>query len=339
MTNMQFSCDGCSKNIPPNNPRVRCVDCEDYDMCTNCAIGERFSGAHTVAHRTRIFKISGGGRQVSIPCSTAIVYGSDGAPSIAATVPEPVYNPPPPLPPRQANSSLDNANIHPTLMATGWGPFFNADMSPTPVFSTLMYAIMNYLDTGHTGHLVPEAFSKFLDDQGYPLDGNTWKSNLVQRSRKAKEDVADAALRRVCDLYSIEYILQPRPRNSDDLAGQLQGMSVSGGTMPLMTLKGFMDITTIEMLCDPSAEWGNISRAIRMYDLPAVRGWGDVPRSVLPDAPDARMEAKVAQVSVVSREQAQRRVEASRVRLQLRAQGEQNAMDLLDDRRYYYTYR
>ncbi|KAJ7137511.1 hypothetical protein C8R43DRAFT_1019559 [Mycena crocata] len=336
MTVMTFSCDGCSKSIPATDPRIQCVDCENYDLCSNCAVGERFTGTHTAAHRTRVFKISGGGRQAAVPSSIAIVYG--GGPPVAT----PATNRtsiPPPLPSRQSNSSGNTSTSSPTQMVAGWGPFFYADMSPTPVFSQLMHTIMTYLDTGRTGHLVPEAFSKFLDDQGYVGGANVWKANLIERGGKTKEDVADVELRRVFDLFSIEYILHPRPRGSNDLAGQFQGMTVSGGTMPLLTLKGFMDITAVEMLCDPSAEWGNLSRALKVYDIPALRGWGAVPRTILPEGPDPRMKAQVARATEVSRQQGQRDIEASRVRLMLEQQGQQNAMDLLDDRRYYYTYR
>ncbi|KAJ7658173.1 hypothetical protein DFH06DRAFT_1327459 [Mycena polygramma] len=223
------------------------------------------------------------------------------------------------------------------------------DMSPTPVFVQLMTSILAYLDTGRTGHLVPEAYSRFLDDQAYIGEANTWKAGLIPRACQITEDIADMALKRAYDLFSIEHILRPRPRNpnatGDDLTRQLQAMgtappaSVSGGMMPLLTLKGFMDITAIEMLCDPSTEWGSMARVVQAYDLPEVQAWGELPRSVLPDQPDPRMKARVARATTVSRDQGAQALEASRTRLMLQAQGEQNAMDLLDDRRYYYTYR
>jgi hypothetical protein len=57
--------------------------------------------------------------------------------------------------------------------ATGWGPFFLEDLSPSPAFAQLMSAILTYLDTGRTGYLVPEAYSRFLDDQAYVGDNNS----------------------------------------------------------------------------------------------------------------------------------------------------------------------
>jgi hypothetical protein len=161
-----------------------------------------------------------------------------------------------------------------------------------------------------------------------PITVHTGKHNLVARRGKSKEDVADAALKHVYDLHSIEYVLRPRPGSG----------SGNSNTMPLLTLKGLMDLTALEMLSDPSTEWGSISRVINTYDLPAVRGWGALPRSVLPNVPDPRITERVARVLAAEAKEHERRLEASRVKLMLQAQGEQNALDLLDDRRYTYRY-
>ncbi|KAJ6505677.1 hypothetical protein C8R47DRAFT_1192355 [Mycena vitilis] len=339
-----FSCDVCKSSIGLQDPRIHCLDCPDYDLCAKCAVSGRDSGTHSVGHRTQVFKTSGGGALAPVLSSATIFYGATSAS-------------PPPLPPRhfpgtpQSTSSISTLSsvASSTYTAVGWAPFFTMDMSPTPVFVQLMTSILAYLDTGRTGHLVPEAYSRFLDDQAYVGGANTWKAGLIPRAGQITEDIADMALKRAFDLFSIEYILRPRPRNPnatvDDLTRQLQAMgttppaSVSGGMMPLLTLKGFMDITAIEMLCDPSTEWGSMARVVRSYDLPEVQAWGELPRSVLPDQPDPRMKARVARATTVSRNQGAQALEASRVRLMLQAQGEQNALDLLDDRRYYYTYR
>ncbi|KAJ7828925.1 hypothetical protein B0H14DRAFT_3718272 [Mycena olivaceomarginata] len=354
-----FSCDVCKTRIGLKDPRIHCLDCADYDLCANCAVGERVTGTHVLVHRTRVFKISGGDALDAVPSSAVIVYMEVNhvpVPLPAPVSPSHTSPSPPPLPRRLSEASthrassgvstlsLVGASAYTQLytppqpytapasvspqppMASGWGPFFAEDMSPSPVFMQLMSSILAYLDTGRTGHLVPEAYSRFLDDQAYVADGNAWKKNLVAGKGQTKEDTADKALKRVYDLFSIEYILHPRP------------VSSCGGMMPLLTLKGFMDITAVEMLCEPSTEWGNISRVIKAYDLPSVQGWGDLPRSVLPEEPHPQMTARVARVTAVSREQGKRALEAVRVRTMLQAQGEQNALDLLDDRRYYYTY-
>jgi hypothetical protein len=51
-------------------------------------------------------------------------------------------------------------------------------MDPTPVFTQLLDAIFVYLDTGRTGYLVPEAYSRFLIDQGYVGQENTCASPI-----------------------------------------------------------------------------------------------------------------------------------------------------------------
>ncbi|KAJ7640902.1 hypothetical protein B0H17DRAFT_1105209 [Mycena rosella] len=389
-----FSCDGCSRSISSKDPRIRCIDCPDYDLCANCAVGERFSGGHIAAHGTLVFRVSGGGSQTAIASSTAIVYagaGSLAAPpaaspvaspalsahtppvTVAESTPSPVPTPaaspplpppkrismPPPLPARQQRptssaSTLSAGGVSSYTMpprdeayspaptaptpvqpppsdVTGWGPFFLADLSPTPIFVHLMHTLFAYLDTGRTGFLVPEAYSHFLNDQGYVGEDNTWNANLIAgvgRSGKSKEQVADVALRRVFDLFSIEYTLRARSPNTP--AGD--------GRMPLLTPAGFVEITSIDILCDPSAHWGNLSRVLRLYDLPALRAWGALPRTVLPEEADPRMLARVEKVTKFSREQGQRELAAARVKAQMQAIGEQNAIDLLDDRRYYYTY-
>ncbi|KAJ7664569.1 hypothetical protein DFH06DRAFT_1324113 [Mycena polygramma] len=359
-----FSCDICKTSIGLQDPRIHCLDsdCPDYDLCAKCAVSGRHSGTHSVRHRTQVFETSGGGGLVPVLSSARIIYDDVPAhPSAGTLSVQATYAPssPPPLPPRRfsgvpTHQSTSSVSRLPSVGAGGyspggWAPFFTVDMAPTPVFVKLMTAILAYLDTGRTGHLVPEAFSRFLDDQAYIGEANTWKANLIPQVGQVMEDVADAALKRVYDLFSIEYILRPRPRNPnapvDDLTRQLQALgtappaSVSGGLMPLMTLKGFIDITTVEMLSDPSAEWGSISRAVKVYDLPEVRAWGDIPRSVLPDEPDPRMKARVARATAVSREQGARELEAAQVRAMFQAQASQNVLDLFDDRRHYYTYR
>lgn len=116
-------------------------------------------------------------------------------------------------------------------------------------------------------------------------------------------------------------------------------MAPKKGLMPLLTRKGFIDITTIEVLADPSKEWGHLRRALQMYDLPAIRGWGDLPRNVLPDYPDERMLQRVKNVTAFAQAKGQEELAAAQVEAQIRAQGRQNAIDLISDTRYVYTYR
>jgi hypothetical protein len=48
---------------------------------------------------------------------------------------------------------------------------------------------------------------------------------------------------------------------------------IQPGPMPLLTLKGFLDITSIKVLGDPLKEWENLSHIIRKYNLPRYRSW------------------------------------------------------------------
>jgi hypothetical protein len=169
----------------------------------------------------------------------------------------------------------------------------------------------------------------------------------------SKETMADKALKIAYDVFSIEHILQPRVQAPHvDPTGLTQTLrrtfgsafnpSVFGsagsasGPMPLLTRKGFIDIATIELLSDPSKHWGNMSRMLRKYNLPRYRTWGDLPRSVVPELPHPTMLERVAAVSKAATAKGERELEAMRAQSMLAAKGRQNALDLIDDRRYYY---
>ncbi|KAJ7253737.1 hypothetical protein B0H12DRAFT_1219159 [Mycena haematopus] len=477
-------CNLCLRAIAPTDPRINCLECHEYDLCANCAIGaEEFPGGHLATHRICVFRMSGGGAQAPVLSLSTIVYRIPGVVQVAAVEPisppltahessdsflppqKPVppadvvqppqvvqrvsppqspapstYTPTPPPPPVVQSPSLvrvsspqSPAPLPPVLPArqsmiissppprrnmiisslppsayirtpaaalaalaqtavektpennipiktevpailrpaaqpstsqggvsaytmpprdepppntprttsvapaappgtpppppNGWGPFFNADMSPTPVFTELMDAIFTYLDTRNTGNLTPEVYSRFLINQGYVGKQNIWHSNLVASMGKTKEECADAALKRAFDLFNIQYILRPRAREPTsppaDMKRQLQSFGASfaraltpaapaAGTMPLLTRAGFLSITTVEVLCDPSRHHTGLARVVQMYDLGApVRAWGALPRGVLPDEPDTRMLARVARVQATSREKQPDQVRAS----------------------------
>ena len=108
--------------------------------------------------------------------------------------------------------------------------------------------------------------------------------------------------------------------------------------MPAITRSGFIEFMRIEALSDPSREWGNFSRLLKKYNLPRYRGWGDLPRSVLPEVPDASMLARVASVAAFAQQKGQQELDAARAGAQIRAQGRQAALDLVSDRRVEYRY-
>ncbi|KAK7042123.1 hypothetical protein R3P38DRAFT_2888627 [Favolaschia claudopus] len=454
-----FGCNACLRAIPSTEPRVHCLECDGFDLCSVCALGvEESVGEHRLAHRTRVFRRSGGGVHPAVSSSgTMVVYRAleesqtsqafsplpplrevstdtplpalpplpSSSPPISrlvASTPQTGGIPAPPvLPPRQSTvlspqptsvstasfvdqGSIDGAAAHtvpardapqdpelpqlsgvssrrlgrsslsisslpqskyktatpppaqaatvaqelppprsdspqaPSMVArsaaalraststppppppppsTGWGPFFNPDMSPTPVFLTLVDAIFNYLDIRRTGNLTPEVYSSFLTNQGYVGNQNIWHSNLVASMGKSKEECADAALKRAFDLFGIQYLLRSRAREPTsppaDVKRQLQSFGASfaraltpstpaAGTMPLLTRAGFLNITAIEVLCDPSRHHTGLARIVQMYDLGPVRAWGVLPRDVLANEPDPRMLERIARVQAAARE-------------------------------------
>jgi hypothetical protein len=167
--------------------------------------------------------------------------------------------------------------------------------------------------------------------------------------------MADKALKNVYDLFSIDHMLQPRAQaphvDPTGLTQQfqqvlgsafhpslLQSSRSAAGPMPLLTRKGFIDITTVELLADPSKHWGNMSRMLRKYNLPRYRTWGDLPRSVVPELPHPMMLERVAAVTKVATQKGERELEAVRAEGMMKAKGRQNALDLIDGPRYYYQY-
>lgn len=110
--------------------------------------------------------------------------------------------------------------------------------------------------------------------------------------------------------------------------------------MPMLTKSGFIRITTLEMLLDPSPGLIRINRFSQCFNI--WRQWGDVPRSMVPDVPPsdlvASMEALKNHADAMTVARAQSRVNANAAKLGLRALGEANALRLLDPpgTRYYY---
>ncbi|KAJ7581176.1 hypothetical protein C8J56DRAFT_1057174 [Mycena floridula] len=372
-----FTCRCCSQNILPNLPRVHCSSCSVgngvtfLDLCANCALGDRFPDGHSATHQTTLFKFSGGD---TVPATVSERLVLTCSPSEHRSPPPfQAPGPPPPLPPRphrntQSFSRSSSQPVEPNFVApestnsvaNGWGPFFQPDMTPNPAFIAMMDAIFRYLDSTSnggplTGYLSPEAYSRFLDDQGY-LNSHTGKSNLTPDIvyGKAKEDVADQALRNAYDLFSIEHILKPRnspvtpspfaaqyakilgPALAASLAANSAQKSPTGGMMPLLTMKGFVDITAVEALCDPGRHWGCFSRIVKQYNI--LQSWGPIPRTVLPEVAEPMMLSRVETITTFSKARGERQLEAARVQAELQARGRQNALDLISDTHYVYRY-
>jgi hypothetical protein len=80
------------------------------------------------------------------------------------------------------------------------------------------------------------------------------------------EDLADFELRTTYENFSIEHVLKPRVITPNTDFANVVGSSslpagivptslppISGGMMPMLSLKGFIDITFIEIFCDDTA--------------------------------------------------------------------------------------
>lgn len=146
----------------------------------------------------------------SMPSSSTPPLGA--SPSPPPLPPPKRFSMPPPLPSRQRLSTLSSLSsvgvsshtmpprgsrpppefreTTPQLAARGWGPFFLEDMSPTAVFVQLMNGIFTYLDTGCTGSLVPETYSRFLINQGYVGQENTCTSSSPPHFPSSRLDLA-----------------------------------------------------------------------------------------------------------------------------------------------------
>ncbi|KAJ6540135.1 hypothetical protein DFH09DRAFT_1368542 [Mycena vulgaris] len=320
----EFTCDACAQRIPAAHPRVHCLVCADHDLCAVCALQGQFVGGHASAHLTTVYT-------AGVASRTSISYGAD-----VAAVPFPV-----PAGASQASSTVSQGGTGvPQQMhgdaAEGWQPFFYADMNPTPTFTGLMDAIFTHLDPGNTGCLAPETFSRMLDDMGYTTQENAWKAHLTASLGQTQEDAADAALKRAFDAFSIEHICRQRPR-----APGLLGIATSAGAgpMPLLTRRGLISITSVELLCDPSGEHPKLARLVQLYALQPHARWGAMPRGVLPPSPDPRMLARLAAVQSGVQASGRQQLAAAHSSAMLRAQANQAALGAIGTTVYEYEDR
>jgi hypothetical protein len=108
--------------------------------------------------------------------------------------------------------------------------------------------------------------------------------------------------------------------------------SLSGGQKPMLSFRGWTDLTVCGVLLNPSAACGQLNRAMQAFQLPIWREWGDIPRDMLPLAPYQPEVERVRVMLEGARLNAEQEVDAVHARLKLEARGQQHALDLLDDR-------
>lgn len=167
MASSNFSCDSCQQSIPAPDPRAHCLVCTDYDLCATCYLAERFTNDHQGHHRTQVFKKSGGNGRPTVPATD---FGCR-CPSAATDAPGPSTAPVPPRSPAPPTFPTQQSDVPLSMPSPGtttskWQPFYNTDFTPTSFYLGLITDIFGFLDPNNTGHLVPEVFSRFLDDMG-----------------------------------------------------------------------------------------------------------------------------------------------------------------------------
>jgi len=67
--------------------------------------------------------------------------------------------------------------------------------------------------------------------------------------------------------------------------------------MPVLTPKGLMDVTAIDVLTNPNKAWNDLNRALRVFQLPLWQQNGDIPRQAFPSVPEQRVLHYVQQIS------------------------------------------
>lgn len=141
------------------------------------------------------------------------------------------------------------------------------------------------------------------------------------------EDLADFELKAAFEAWYLEHRVAVRYPGRPQLPY---------GGMPLLTARGLADMMAVEHAGDPERAWRGINAALRRYGVWPERG--PLPRSCLLAAgmpPEVRRRAEEA--GARSRRTAAERLEATRVRFALQAEGRRHAEEISGD--YYYVRR
>ncbi|KAH8677780.1 hypothetical protein BX600DRAFT_506788 [Xylariales sp. PMI_506] len=212
---------------------------------------------------------------------------------------------------------------------SAWSAFNYPDGAPTPFFEAMMAALFQKLDPQGTGYITPEVMSEFLDVNQFLTEHNIWKSNLKGNALYPPEDVADAEMKAACEAWFFDHKVVIR--------GPPGRRQLPYGGMPLLSLRGLTDMMAVEYAADPELGWRGVNASLRRYGVwPAL---GPAPREcLLPDRPP-QVQQRIEAVTVRSARAAQEKLAAVRTKHMLQQQGQQAALDLLDDRvwvrRYY----
>ncbi|KAJ3161778.1 hypothetical protein HDU86_006549 [Geranomyces michiganensis] len=211
----------------------------------------------------------------------------------------------------------------------GWTEdFFYPDGRKTPAFDALMKAFFTRLDKQGTGYITPEQYSSFLDACQYLTEWNPWKKNLQAAWVYTAEDIADHELKAVFEGFYFDHkVVLRNPANQQ----------LTGGGMPLLSLEGLTEHMALEWASDPDDHLRGINNALVHYGVWPERG--PIPRHVFPAFCPPQLQARIDAAMLRCAANAKTKINASAVKLQLQALGEQNAIELADDRRWRTEYR
>ncbi|RDW60030.1 hypothetical protein BP5796_11636 [Coleophoma crateriformis] len=203
----------------------------------------------------------------------------------------------PPSPPKSVHHGIEreDSSMPSYPEPANWEPLFEADLTPKPIFVALMSTIFGKLDSEHTGYLTPEVYSSFLDLQGTDLQNNTWKLALEKAGDKQCKDVADLELSLYFADMKVSHELNIRSkiftpsetaaeRPASATEQRIKDSMTFSANMPMLSRQGFIDLSAMQYLKDPSKGHEELAKAVSTYGI-----WKDLcemPRSVLPESKD-----------------------------------------------------
>ncbi|KAH9210489.1 hypothetical protein DL95DRAFT_465756 [Leptodontidium sp. 2 PMI_412] len=177
----------------------------------------------------------------------------------------------PPQPPSLGSTSDEPAPPE-------WPLLFNESRA-TPLGEDFLGSVFKCLDTNSIGLLAPEQYSAFLATVSCDLDCNIWKRSLNETFEDNQFQSADSELRNFYTKFGIAHILYERA--SDPQTGMhylvppspIAATSVpllpplTEANTPMLTLQGFIDVMTMDVLRDPLEGWKLICRMARYYGV------------------------------------------------------------------------
>jgi hypothetical protein len=145
----------------------------------------------------------------------------------------------------------------------------------------------------------------------------------------AKEDMADFELKAAIEGFFFDHKVVVRNPTAPQLPY---------GGMPLLSLAGFTDFMSVEYTADPDDIFvvPGLNNALRVYNIWPERG--PLLRYVFPLRRPIEIQQRIDQATQRCAINAQEKLRANQARLQMKLQGQQDAIDLIDGTRRYYRY-